>query len=238
MNNQMMKMVTFVVLLMIRDIWWGIASTMQLICCDGQIFLVVVGSQNPPLREKQTDRPHLQISAIFGICISIWQLMSPAAQNHLPPPTFVFSTEPTRDWQMVKSESLMPTIPRYHPPPPHIGPVSWKNPIFKRDCARGSAPTELIQLFLKFCRYSCGGDRYRQRDILRSKQTEILPSTWFPFQILLIIYPSDHNLTWITTEELGIKTHIVIFISIIWYHIIFIGICLVRDFLTHQAMSR
>ena len=74
-----------------------------------------------------------------------------------PPPTFVFSTEPTRDWQMVKSESLMPTIPRYHPPPPHIGPVSWKNPIFKRDCARGSAPTELIQLFLKFCRYSCGG---------------------------------------------------------------------------------
>ena len=155
-----------------------------------------------------------------------------------PPPTFVFSTEPTRDWQMVKSESLMPTIPRYHPPPPHIGPVSWKNPIFKRDCARGSAPTELIQLFLKFCRYSCGGDRYRQRDILRSKQTEILPSTWFPFQILLIIYPSDHNLTWITTEELGIKTHIVIFISIIWYHIIFIGICLVRDFLTHQAMSR
>ena len=61
---------------------------------------------------------------------------------------------------MVKSESLMPNIPRQ---PPHIGP-SFRinsNPICSKQIGPRFRPTRLIQLFLKFCRYSCGGDRYR-----------------------------------------------------------------------------
>ena len=102
---------------------------------------------------------------------------------------------------MVKSESLMPNIPRQ---PPHIGP-SFRinsNPICSKQIGPRFRPTRLIQLFLKFCRYSCGGDRYKIDTGSGgfgiywdwSKQ-KLFRQPELPFPIWLNTYPGDHNHT-------------------------------------------
>ena len=217
---------------------------------SGQIF---------GLSKKQTDCPYLQISAIFGkhlhpplaTYVSCWP--EPSSVQ----PTFVFSCTRSRPPAAPLTNGEKWIANAQHPTPPaatywtHFA-DKFKSNMFKPDWTRGSARPGLIQLFLKFCRYWCGGDRYRQRrDILRPKQTEILSSAWaLPSPILLNIYPSDHThaesfyvIDWPKNifRRVCFDCTIVVLCKMRMNMpciVIFIGICLVQDCSTHPATWR
>ena len=74
-------------------------------------------------------------------------------------------------------------------------PDKFKSNMFKADWTRGSARPGLIQLFLKFFRYSCGGIDIGSGIYWNRGKQKLFRQPELPFPIWLNTYPGDHNQT-------------------------------------------